>query len=419
MLYQGILMFILLATVFVVVGVYEYQRMRDTLTDNLDKAESISVEAYFPKDEKDDTVRYEKKIAAIYIADTSVKPLISNEDFCPTESVDSIVWAALYKEPEGRIHSGDYYITYRMKQKSKGKIIYVYDFTEDYTSYKNNIILIVMMALMVSAIVIFFTVYFTGKNITPMKAAFDKQKELVANASHELKTPLTILGTQAEILREDDLTGEQKKWVEGMEEQVERMRHLVGEMLELARFEAVRNEDSFRVFNLSELVDKVVLGTEALAFENNVECRMSTLPRAMVLADPDGMEKAIYTLMENAVKYTPSGEKIFVKLYIESGKVVLAIRNTGVALPKEEIPLLFDRFYRGDKAHTSTDNYGLGLAICQAIVEGNRGRIGCNSVDNGREKYTEFIINLKHISDKRISKKEKRDVKKCAKKSKN
>ena len=203
-----------------------------------------------------------------------------------------------------------------------------------------------------------------------------------------------------------------------MQEQVQRMNRLVAEMLELARFEAVRNVESYKIFDLSQLVDKVILGTEALAFENNVECIADIAPRTMVLADPDGMEKVVYILMENALKYTPSGEKIFIKTYVDSHKVVLVIRNTGVACPKEDIPFLFDRFYRGDKAHPSTDNFGLGLSIAQAIVEANKGKIGCNSVSNDKQKYTEFIVNLKNVSDKQISKKEKKDAKKNAKKVK-
>ncbi len=411
-LYQGILMFILLALIFSVVILYEYQQMKSGLQENLDRAEVVSEDLFL----KTDAVRFEKKIALIYIPDGSVYPMVSKEDFCPKEVVDQIISSA-ENDPEGKIHAGGYYIAYRMRQKKKGKAIYVYDFSEDYTAYKNNILIIGVMGLMVSTIVIFFTIYFTKKNLIPMQAAFDKQKELVANASHELKTPLTILSTQTSIVSSfDELSDEHRKWVDGIDEQVERMRHMVGEMLELARFEAVRNEDAYRVFNLSELVDKVVLGVEALAFEHNVECQTDIASRAMVFADPDGMEKVVYSLMENAVKYTPSGEKIFIKVYINTGKigarkVVLLIRNTGVALPKEDIPMLFDRFYRGDKAHTSTDNYGLGLAIAQSIVEGNKGKIGCNSVDNGKEKYTEFIVVLKNISEKKIQKR----AKKCKK----
>lgn len=415
-LYQGILMILLLTLIFSVVGVYEHQQMKNNLQQNLDKAEAIPFYEYFPEEGKADTVRYEKKIAAIYVWNNSLSAKISNDYFCPSKIKDDIIRTVSEERPEGRISSDGYYIAYRMRQKTNGYIVYVYDFTEDYLAYKNNVVLIIMMALMVSAIVIFFTIYFSKRNLVPIKSAFDKQKELVANASHELKTPLTILSTQADIVKEfDELTDEHKKWVEGMEEQVRRMSRLVAEILELARFEAVRNVDDYQVFNLSELVDKVLLGIEALAFENNVECVTDVVPRAMVLADPDGMEKVIYILLENALKYTPAGEKIIVKVYIDAHKVVLVVRNTGVACPKEEIPFLFDRFYRGDKSHPSTDNFGLGLSIAHAIVEANKGRIGCNSVDSEKQKYTEFIINLRNISNKQIIKKEKKNAKKTKK----
>ncbi len=407
-LYQCVLMVVLLSLVFAIVGVYDYQQMREKLQANLDKAENIPFYEYFPGEGNKSSVRYEKKIAAVYVWKNSLNIMISNEDFCPEEIKEYIVHAAGNKS-EGQFQKDGYYIAYRKITTEKGTMIYVYDFTEDYRAYRNSVIIIIMLAVMVSALVIFFCIYFTKRNMIPMRSAFEKQKELIANASHELKTPLTILATQSSIVSTfDELSDEHKKWVEGIDEQVGRMRSLINEMLELARFEAVRNEDSFCVLNMKDVVDKVVLGTEALAFEAGVECVTKTVDRAMVYADPDGMEKVMYTLMENAVKYTPRGEHIYVRLYIESNKVVLVVRNTGVALPKEDIPFLFDRFYRGDKSHPSTNNFGLGLSIAEAIVDANKGKIGCNSVDNGKEKYTEFIVNMKQLSEKQIIKKEKR-----------
>ena len=409
---QTFLLLVLLALIFSVVGVYDYQQMRETLKKNLDKAEAVQVYEYFPEEGKKSPVRYEKKIAAIFVWKNSFNNIISNPDFCPEEIQEDIVSVALSKS-EGQISKDGYYIAYRTTPVEQGTVIYVFDFTEEYYAYRNSVILIIMLALMVTTIVVFFSVYFTKRNMAPMRMAFEKQKELIANASHELKTPLTIISTQASIVSTfDELSDEHRKWVEGIDEQVVRMRTLVNEMLELARFEAVRNEENFCIFNMKDIVDKVVLGTEALAFEAGVECKTNVVDRAMVCADPQGMERVIYTLMENAVKYTPSGERIFIRLYVEANKVVLVVRNTGVALPKEEIPLLFDRFYRGDKSHPSTNNFGLGLAIAETIVDANKGKIGCNSVDNGKQKYTEFIVNLKQISDKQIAKKERKNAKK-------
>lgn len=411
-LYQTVLLIVLLALIFTVVGVYDYQQMKETLKKNLDKAEAIQFYEYFPGEGNKSSVRYEKKIAAIYVWKNSLSIMISNPDFCPEEIKEDIV-AVASTNSEGQIAKDGYYIAYRMTPTEKGTMIYVFDFTEEYFAYRNSVMLIIMLALMVSALVVFFSVYFTKRNMAPMRMAFEKQKELIANASHELKTPLTIISTQTSIVSTfDELSDEHRKWVEGIDEQVGRMRTLVNEMLELARFEAVRNEDNFCIFNMKDLVDKVVLGTEALAFEAGVECKTNIVDRAMVYADPQGMEKVIYTLMENAVKYTPSGECIYIRLYVEANKVLLIVRNTGVALPKDEIPFLFDRFYRGDKSHPSTNNFGLGLAIAETIVDANKGKIGCNSVDNGKQKYTEFIVNLKQISDKQIAKKERKNAKK-------
>ena len=409
---QTVLLIVLLSLIFTIVGVYDYQQMKETLKKNLDRAETIQFYEYFPEEGKKSPVRFEKKIAAIYVWKNSLNIMISNPDFCPEEIKEDIVSTAA-ASGEGQIAKDGYYIAYRKTPTEKGTMIYVFDFTEEYFAYRNTVILIIMLALMVSTLVIFFSIYFTKRNMAPMRMAFEKQKELIANASHELKTPLTIISTQTSIVSTfDELSEEHRKWVEGIDEQVVRMRTLVNEMLELARFEAVRNEDNFCIFNMRELVDKVVLGIEALAFEAGVECKTNAVDRAMVCADPQGMEKVIYTLLENAVKYTPRGEHIFIRLYVEANKVLFIVRNTGVALAEDEIPFLFDRFYRGDKSHPSTNNFGLGLAIAETIVDANKGKIGCNSVDNGKQKYTEFIVNLKQVSDKQIAKKERKDAKK-------
>ena len=273
--------------------------------------------------------------------------------------------------------------------------IYVYDYSDNYLQFVYVAILLSILYSIGLAIVGITLFRFTKQNLAPLESAFVRQQELVANASHELKTPLTIINTNLQIINSNSETfsDEQKKWLGGIQTQVTRMTDMIIEMLELAKIEAKRNQDQVK-FELGDLVQGVVLETEMVAFEKNILLTAEIKDKAYINARKADIEKLIYILIDNAIKYTPAGGLITIKLHTERRKVYLTVHNTGEGIPPEKLSKLFDRFYRGDEAHTLSNSYGLGLAIAKALVDNNNGTIG---VESKVGQYTKFIAVFKEI----------------------
>jgi signal transduction histidine kinase len=171
------------------------------------------------------------------------------------------------------------------------------------------------------------------------------------------------------------------------------MRGLVEEMLELARTEegggcARRNVD----VNLSELVEGEALQFDAVAYERGALIESDIAGDVHVVGDPDLLDRLVKTLIDNACKYALAGSTIQVLLERHAGAVSLSVTNAGEPIPAEDLPHVFDRFYRSDKARTrSTGGFGLGLAIAKGIVESHGGRI---EVKSSAEKGTTFTATL-------------------------
>lgn len=383
-IYQIVIIVAVLAVVFTVSCVFNYETMNATIDDNLAAVENSS----FAKTGAE-TERSNGLVIKVY-SDGRYK--LSDSSFYSEETVNKIV--SQLKEGKGRVEVDGHFIAYSVKEEDAERYtINVYDYTEIRDSFIITLLIILITGVATSIIVASFIFIFTNKNLAPIEDAFHKQEELVANASHELKTPLTIINTDLAILNgsAEDFTDEQKKWLASIGTQATRMNDMVNEMLLLARFEAVR-EKNFDKVDLTDIVESVVLETEVLAFERDIEMESDVARDVFVTARQADVEKLVYSLMENAMKYTGEKGKITVTLKAERRKAVLKIRNTGEGIPREVLPKIFTRFYRVDEAHTESGSFGLGLAIAKAIVDSNNGTIG---VDSEQGQYTEFIVTLR------------------------
>ena len=234
----------------------------------------------------------------------------------------------------------------------------------------------------------------------PVKVAWEQQHQFVADASHELKTPLAVIIANNEILesKAGELPEGCVRWVRSTHDEAQRMRGLVEEMLELARTEegggcARRNVD----VNLSELVEGEALQFDAVAYERGTLIESDIAEDVHVVGDPDQLDRLVKTLIDNACKYASAGSTIQVLLERRAGAVSLSVTNAGEPIPAEDLPHVFDRFYRSDKARArSTGGFGLGLAIAKGIVESHEGRI---EVKSSAEKGTTFTATLHEARD--------------------
>ena len=241
--------------------------------------------------------------------------------------------------------------------------------------------------------------------LRPVQQAWAQQQQFIADASHELKTPLTVILANNAILRQrgGDTIASQRQWIESTQMEAERMQSLVTDMLDLARPApegAQASEGPAAVVDLSRLVEGEALTFEAVAFERDLTWECTVEPGISVRGSGTRLQRAVAVLLDNACKYTDPDGTVAVALRAQAGEAILAVRNTGAPINAADLPHLFDRFYRADKARThnavdsendSIGGYGLGLAIARDIAQAHKGAI---TVASTAQEGTTFTLRL-------------------------
>lgn len=228
----------------------------------------------------------------------------------------------------------------------------------------------------------------------PVKDAFEKERDLVANASHELKTPLTIARTNLELLSSNPSSTikENQKWIDSAKYQIDRMNSLILQMLEISKMERQDYVVEMSDQNISSLIEGILLSFEAACYENNIRFVSNLQKDIHYECNKIETEKLITILIDNAIKYTPENGEISVSLAKTLKMISIKVTNTGEGIPQEKINKIFDRFYKLDASHKeSGKSFGLGLSIAKLISNQMGGDVICYS-ELG--KYTTFEIQL-------------------------
>jgi two-component system, OmpR family, sensor kinase len=208
-----------------------------------------------------------------------------------------------------------------------------------------------------------------------LETAFAQQKQFASDAAHELRTPVTVILTQTQMAlsRERDAAA-YKQTVETCQRAAQRMRRLIESLLELARFDAGQEVLKRMDFDFGKTVSDSVELVQTLAEEKSVKI-ISEVSPLEISGDSERLAQVITNLLTNAIQYNRPGGEVRLELNSENGLAVLEISDTGQGIPPEDLPRVFERFYRADKSRTGAGNAGLGLSICKAIVEAHGGTI--------------------------------------------
>ena len=226
--------------------------------------------------------------------------------------------------------------------------------------------------------------------VRPVEESWRRQQQFVADASHELKTPLTVLLADADILlgHPDDTIRSQSRWVEHLRDEGLRMKGLVEDLLFLARGDAGDRERPRGRVELSQVCEGCVMSFEPLAFEAGLVLESSVVPGVGVTGDGEELRRLCAILLDNACKYCGPGGTVRVTLE-GGGEAALTVHNTGEPIPAEDQAHLFERFYRADAARgREKGGYGLGLSIAAAIVERHGGKIAVRSTAGEGTAFT-------------------------------
>ena len=275
------------------------------------------------------------------------------------------------------------YIVYMIGEET---CIIFLDYGREMRSFRIYLFTSTGVALVGLLAVLFLLVFFSARIVKPFSENYEKQKQFITDAGHELKTPLTIIDADAEVLEMD--IG-QNEWLSDIQEQTKRLEQLTNSLIQLARMEEQPRMEKIE-FPISDLVEETAETFQALAKTHNKNLTTHIQPMLSMTGDEKAIRQLVTILMDNAVKYSDEGGTISLTLEKQINLIKLSVLNTAKLIPRESLTHLFDRFYRPDQSRNSNiGGYGLGLSIAAAIVASHKGKI---SAVTGDEKSLLIMV---------------------------
>ena len=262
---------------------------------------------------------------------------------------------------------------YRLRDTADGRQIILLDRSEELSTLRR--LLIILLAIFVPALAVLFllSVMLSKWAVIPIEDAWNRQRVFFSNASHELKTPLTVINANLDVITSnpDDTVAGQGKWFGYIRCEAEKMSRLINEMLYLSREERTDEPPVMTDVDLSEAAEGVCLAMEAVAFERGKTICPDIESGIIVKGEKESLVRMINILVDNAVNHSADHSDISISLKCsKKGKAKLTVSNKGTPIPADELERIFDRYYRTDASRSSsTGGFGLGLAIAKAIAE--------------------------------------------------
>ena len=224
----------------------------------------------------------------------------------------------------------------------------------------------------------------------PVEKAWKQQRQFLSDASHELKTPLTVILSNAELLEQAELPDKPARWADNILSEAGRMRSLVEEMLTLARADNMVRTAVLTEVSLSDIAADCALAFEPVAFEAGKSLHYTLAESVTVLGDHEKLRQLISILLDNAIKYGADGGTITLTLQKKDRQAKLTVSNPGDPIPPQQLDHLFERFYRADASRGEKSGFGLGLSIAQTIAAEHKGTLKAESDDAS----TRFIYTM-------------------------
>lgn len=285
----------------------------------------------------------------------------------------------------------DFISHYRYTKSKRGDSTYIIfldveNSLEDFFDIVNLSIIFVVLGVV---LFIFLIVILSGKVIKPFVDNYENQRNFIADAGHDLKTPITVIEADAEVLKMK--FGDDNEFLNDIFLQSSRLKQLTEDLIYLSKLD--ENPDYEMIeFPLSDVITEICQSFESVAKTQKKEMTITIEPHLSFKGNQKNMERLVNILLDNAVKYSSDHGKIDVSLERQKKFIVLTVYNTVDHISKEELPKFFDRFYRSDQSRNSeTGGYGIGLSVAKSVVEAHKGKINATTSD---EKSLVMIVIL-------------------------
>lgn len=332
------------------------------------------------------------KVSYIYVRmsnmNESAQPFITT-NMSDTYSADNIYYIAR-RLIESEIDKGFYMdMMYEVTKDDLNTVVVLIDLSNDLNFLVSLFRISVIITISSLVVVFIFSYYLSRWAIKPVKTALDNQRRFISDASHELKTPLTVISANADVLETE--IGE-NRWLSNIKNQSAIMSDLVFDLLDLAKMDETHEEMIFSEFDLSSIVLSKTLEFECTAFESGKTFEQNITEGIKYRGNEDSIKHLVTILIDNAIKHSDENGIVRVTLTSSGSKKIFQVYNTGNGIKNSEKDKIFNRFYRSDESRSKeTGGYGLGLSIAKAIVDAHKGSI---TVDGEENKWISFTVVL-------------------------
>lgn len=374
---QRIFLLIMLSLSIIILGIIitytylNYNNIINTMISMIERFAGWKNQKYYNDIFEDYRLKSEIDIDGLYMILIKDSVIIHTQNTLENKHVRESVLKILENDkPKGII---DTYI-YNVRKIESDTIFIAMIEDKDTISYIRTMFIVSGFMIIISIGVIYIIAKKLSKNIVePVEETFEKQKQFISDASHELKTPLAVIEANADVLQ--DKVGE-SKWINYIQNEIESMNKLINELLLLAKIENVDKIKEYTELNLSQEVKIILSMFESVAYENEIAIESNIEEDIIFNANKEDIEHIVSTLTDNAIKYTPPQQKIVVNLIKEKNEIIFEVKNIGEPIPEGEREKIFERFYRIDKSRNRNEkSYGLGLAIAKATIKKYNGKI--------------------------------------------
>ena len=324
-----------------------------------------------PNARPDELINIQPNLNGVYNIIIENSKIIQNTDRTRNEDIEKYAIKLSKQNKESGII--DKYI-YKIRKTKENRVNVTIIQDEEAISHIQKIYITSIIIAGVALVMIYIIAKKLSKTIVkPVEETFEKQKQFISDASHELKTPLAVIEANTDVLENE--VGN-NKWLNYIQNETESMNKLINELLLLAKIENVDNIKEYKEFDISKEVEIIVSMFESMSFEKDVKISSNIQENITMNGNKEDLEHILSTLIDNAIKHTEPQKEVMVELSKEKNEVILQVKNMGEPIPEEERKKIFERFYRIDKSRNRKEKrYGLGLSIAKSTVEKYKGKI--------------------------------------------